>query len=75
MLKYYKLMGKISESAKMVNKKNKKFVPIVYEDIEYQNFKKRNKTLVNNLDENDDTLMDGLDEKSSYINPIMKQLF
>jgi len=79
MLKYYKSMGKINKVTKMVNKKIK-FVPFVYkdrikqaiEDFKYQNFKKRNKSLVNNFYENDDTLMDGLDDKSSHINPIMK---
>jgi len=69
------IMDKIDEVAQIVNKKTKDvkgyFIPVVYEDmikqaikdIEYQNFKKRNKSLAKNFDESDETLLDGLDDK------------
>ena len=70
------IIDNISEVAKIVNKKTKKikgyYIPVIYEkmikkaidEIEYQNFKKRNKSLIDTLDSNnEDTLMDGLDDE------------
>jgi len=69
------IMDKIDEVAQIVNKKTKDvkgyFIPIAYEDmikkaiqeIEYQNFKKRNQSLSNSSNTNNDTLLDGLDDK------------
>ena len=52
------IMDKIDEVAQIVNKKTEDM-----EEIEYQSFKKRNQSLINNFDTNDDTLLDGLDDK------------
>ena len=67
------IINEIDEVTKIVNKKTKQlkgyFIPIMYEniikeaieEIEYQNFKKRNQSLINNENE-DETLLDGIDE-------------
>jgi len=69
------IMDKIDEVAQIVNKKTKDikgyYIPIAYEnmikkaieEIEYQSFKKRNQSLINNSDMNEETLLDGLDDK------------
>jgi hypothetical protein len=72
------ILDSLSGVAQIVNKKTKDvkgfFVPFAYKDmiqnvideIEYQQFKKRNQDMANssnNTDLNDDTLMDGLDDK------------
>lgn len=69
------LINKIDEVVKIINKKTKEpkgyFIPIRYEEmikkvieeIEYQNFKKRNKSLIDSHIEEDDTLLDGLDDE------------
>jgi len=69
------IINNIDEVAKIVNKKTKQtkgyYIPVIYEDmiqkvieeIEYQNFKKRNQTLISNDVKEDDTLLDGLDDK------------
>jgi len=69
------IIDKIDEVTQIVNKKTKDikgyFIPIAYEDmikelienIEYQNFKKRNISLSDISNTQDETLLDGLDEK------------
>ena len=69
------IINNIDEVAKIVNKKTKQtkgyYIPAIYEDmiqkvleeIEYQNFKKRNQSLISKESEEDETLMDGLDDK------------
>ena len=69
------IINDIDEVAVIVNKKTKQtkgyFIPAIYEktikkaieEIEYQNFKKRNQSLIDKNIEEDSTLLDGLDEE------------
>ncbi|RLA81139.1 MAG: hypothetical protein DRG78_09685 [Epsilonproteobacteria bacterium] len=69
------IIDKLEDVAQIVNKKTKDikgyFIPFAYKDmiesvieeIEYQQFKKRNHTLVSSSTIEDETLLDGLDDK------------
>ena len=69
------VIDKLEDVAQIVNKKTKDikgyFIPFAYKDmiksaieeIEYQQFKKRNHTLISSPSAQDDTLLDGLDDK------------
>ena len=69
------VIDKLDVVAQIVNKKTKDikgyFIPFAYKDmiksaieeIEYQQFKKRNQDLVSSSLIDDDTIMDGLDDK------------
>ena len=69
------IIDKLDDVAKIINKKTKDvkgfFIPVEYksfideaiEKIEYQRFLKRNQDLVRDTKNEDDTLLDGLDER------------
>ena len=69
------IMDKIDEVAQIVNKKTKQvkgyYIPVMYEsmiqkviqEIEYQNFRHRNQSLISFSNSEDDSLLDGLNEK------------
>jgi protoheme ferro-lyase len=68
------IIDKLDDVAEILNKKTKQvkgiFVPVAFldnfkevlEEIEYQKFAKRNAVLKDKSEEDDDTLMDGLDD-------------
>ena len=69
------ILDKIDDVIEIVNKKTKKvkgiFIPIAYksmisdalEEIEYQNFLKKNSSLIKNSNDDTDSLLDGLTDE------------